>query len=74
MRGEKMIEYDDAFHSMTLEEFIAELLKQSEEKVMPIFRVALMLDEAAKRLAEMDERISIMTEPKCGEDYCGIEE
>lgn len=55
---------------MRLEDFITELLERAQDKAMSRIRFAVLLEEAAKRLAEMDERIAIMTEPKCGEDYC----
>lgn len=66
--------YKEEIRSMQLDDFIAELLERAEDKAVSRIRFAALLEEAAKRLAEMDERISIMTEPKCGEDYCGIEE
>ena len=66
--------YKEEIRSMRLEDFIAELLERAEDKAVSRIRFSMLLEEAAKRLAEMDERISIMTEPKCGEDYCGIEE
>ena len=65
-----MAMYEEEVRSMRLEDFITELLERAQDKAMSRIRFAVLLEEAAKRLAEMDERIAIMTEPKCGEDYC----
>ena len=65
--------YEESLRSMRLEDFITELLERAQDKAMSRIRFSVLLEEAAKRLAEMDERIAIMTEPKCGEDYCEID-
>ena len=64
----------DVLRGLDNVDFIAQLREVAEIDAMPLRMVRVLLDEAAKRIEEMDERISIMTEPKCGEDYCGIEE
>lgn len=64
----------DVLRGLENTDFIAQLREVAEIDAMPIRMVRVLLDEAAKRIEDMDERISIMTEPKCGEDYCGIEE
>lgn len=65
--------YEESLRSMRLEDFITELLERAQDKAISRIRFSVLLEEAAKRLAEMDERIAIMTEPKCGEDYCEID-
>ena len=69
-----MAMYEEEVRSMRMEDFITELLERAQDKAMSRIRFAVLLEEAAKRLAEMDEHIAIMTEPKCGEDYCDIQE
>lgn len=64
----------DVLRNLENTDFIYKLLEVAERDVMPLRMARVLLDEAAKRIEDIDERISIMTEPKCGEDYCGIEE
>ena len=63
----------DVLRNLENTDFISQLREVAERDEMPLRMVRVLLDEAAKRIEDMDERISIMTEPKCGEDYCEIE-
>ena len=64
----------DVLRNLENTDFIYKLREVAERDEMPIRMVRVLLDEAAKRIEDMDERIAIMTEPKCGEDYCDIQE
>lgn len=71
-RTMNMETYEKMIRGMRLEDFIAELLERAEDRAVSRVRFSALLEEAAKRLAELDERIAIMSEPKCGEDACDI--
>ena len=64
----------DVLRNLENTDFIYQLREVAERDEMPLRMVRVLLDEAAKRIEDMDERIAIMTEPKCGEDYCDIQE
>lgn len=64
----------DVLRNLENTDFIYQLREVAERDEMPLRMVRVLLDEAARRIEDMDERIAIMTEPKCGEDYCEIQE
>ena len=70
-----MVEHStfDVLRNLENTDFIYQLREAAERDEMPLRMVRVLLDEAAKRIEDMDERIAIMTEPKYGEDYCEIE-
>lgn len=54
----------DVLRELDNVDFIEKLRETAEEKAMPLCMVRVLLDEAAKRIEDMDERIAIMGEPE----------
>ena len=53
----------DVLRGLETVDFITQLREVAERDAMPLRMVRVLLDEAANRIEDMDERISIMTEP-----------
>lgn len=56
----------DVLRGLENEDFIKTLREIAEREEMPLYMVRVLLDEAAKRIEDMEERIAIMSEPEEG--------
>lgn len=60
-----MVEHStfDVLRKLENTDLVERLRETAERDEMPLRMVRVLLDEAANRIEEMDERIAIMTEP-----------